>query len=227
MKCIGMLSVDQVRVVITSLILFTLISHVSAPTRSNSPLLAVGLMRVEDEKLAASLSVSRRASCVLSAPRKSKRPLSLAVSLIFSPTRDTDWTPSVSSRSSSRTYLAVYPSSRPRARIAAHVCCLSFSPLFPPFFSSPSDPSAVVETTSAVPYAVIGGVLALLVFTVICVLIITIWCSVRQKGNVMKGRLVPIHHVLTLLFSSVAHRKQRAPQRNEAVLFCFLFLHGR
>ena len=46
-----------------------------------------------------------------------------------------------------------------------------------------SDPGAVVETHSAVPYAVIGGVLALLVFTVICVLIVTIWCSVRQKGN--------------------------------------------
>lgn len=51
--------------------------------------------------------------------------------------------------------------------------CVSFS----------TDPGAVVETHSAVPYAVIGGVLALLVFTVICVLIVTIWCSVRQKGN--------------------------------------------
>uniref|UniRef100_A0A8D2ZZA8 Cell adhesion molecule 4 n=1 Tax=Scophthalmus maximus TaxID=52904 RepID=A0A8D2ZZA8_SCOMX len=46
-----------------------------------------------------------------------------------------------------------------------------------------ADPGAVVETHSAVPYAVIGGVLALLVFTVICVLIVTIWCSVRQKGS--------------------------------------------
>ncbi|XP_066539436.1 cell adhesion molecule 4 isoform X4 [Hoplias malabaricus] len=45
------------------------------------------------------------------------------------------------------------------------------------------DPGAVIETHSAVPYAVIGGVLALLVFTVICVLIVTIWCSVRQKGS--------------------------------------------
>ncbi|XP_033836990.1 cell adhesion molecule 4 isoform X3 [Periophthalmus magnuspinnatus] len=45
------------------------------------------------------------------------------------------------------------------------------------------DPGAVVETHSAVPYAVIGGVLALLVFTVICVLIVTIWCTVRQKGS--------------------------------------------
>uniref|UniRef100_A0A8C9U2I6 Cell adhesion molecule 4 n=1 Tax=Scleropages formosus TaxID=113540 RepID=A0A8C9U2I6_SCLFO len=45
------------------------------------------------------------------------------------------------------------------------------------------DPGAVVETQSAVPYAVIGGILALLVFAVICVLIVTIWCSVRQKGS--------------------------------------------
>ncbi|XP_014830539.1 PREDICTED: cell adhesion molecule 4 isoform X2 [Poecilia mexicana] len=50
-------------------------------------------------------------------------------------------------------------------------------------FLDPKDPGAVVETHSAVPYAVIGGVLALLVFTVICVLIVTIWCSVRQKGS--------------------------------------------
>ncbi|KAM8868900.1 cell adhesion molecule 4 [Spinachia spinachia] len=50
-------------------------------------------------------------------------------------------------------------------------------------FCSFSDPGAVVETHSAVPYAVIGGVLALLVFTVICALIVTIWCSVRQKGS--------------------------------------------
>ncbi|KAM3872806.1 cell adhesion molecule 4 [Diretmus argenteus] len=51
------------------------------------------------------------------------------------------------------------------------------------FAPDPKDPGAVVETHSAVPYAVIGGVLALLVFTVICVLIVTIWCSVRQKGS--------------------------------------------
>nr|XP_020445754.1 cell adhesion molecule 4 isoform X3 [Monopterus albus] len=51
------------------------------------------------------------------------------------------------------------------------------------FIQEPRDPGAVVETHSAVPYAVIGGVLALLVFTVICVLIVTIWCSVRQKGS--------------------------------------------
>ncbi|CAF93047.1 unnamed protein product, partial [Tetraodon nigroviridis] len=49
------------------------------------------------------------------------------------------------------------------------------------FALDPKDPGAVVETHSAVPYAVIGGILALLVFTVICVLIVTIWCSVRQK----------------------------------------------
>uniref|UniRef100_A0A8C5C5B7 Cell adhesion molecule 4 n=1 Tax=Gadus morhua TaxID=8049 RepID=A0A8C5C5B7_GADMO len=53
-------------------------------------------------------------------------------------------------------------------------------PIWDPYHK---DPGAVVETHSAVPYAVIGGVLALLVFTVICVLIITIWCSVRQKGS--------------------------------------------
>ena len=51
------------------------------------------------------------------------------------------------------------------------------------FLSLSSDPGAVVETHSAVPYAVVGGVLALLVFAIICVLIVTIWCSVRQKGN--------------------------------------------
>ncbi|XP_023689006.1 cell adhesion molecule 4 isoform X2 [Paramormyrops kingsleyae] len=51
------------------------------------------------------------------------------------------------------------------------------------FPAIPKDPGAVVETHSAVPYAVIGGVLALLVFAVICVLIVTVWCSVRQKGS--------------------------------------------
>ncbi|XP_052350672.1 cell adhesion molecule 4 isoform X6 [Oncorhynchus keta] len=53
----------------------------------------------------------------------------------------------------------------------------------PSYAPEPRDPGAVIETHSAVPYAVIGGVLALLVFTIICVLIITIWCSVRQKGS--------------------------------------------
>uniref|UniRef100_H3CFD1 Cell adhesion molecule 4 n=1 Tax=Tetraodon nigroviridis TaxID=99883 RepID=H3CFD1_TETNG len=43
--------------------------------------------------------------------------------------------------------------------------------------------SEVKGAVHAVPYAVIGGILALLVFTVICVLIVTIWCSVRQKGS--------------------------------------------
>uniref|UniRef100_A0A9J8A3I9 Cell adhesion molecule 4 n=2 Tax=Cyprinus carpio TaxID=7962 RepID=A0A9J8A3I9_CYPCA len=57
-------------------------------------------------------------------------------------------------------------------------------PFYLPFFSGlVYNPGAVVETHSAVPYAVIGGILALLVFTVICVLIVTIWCSVRQKGS--------------------------------------------
>ncbi|KAG5842916.1 hypothetical protein ANANG_G00182830 [Anguilla anguilla] len=45
------------------------------------------------------------------------------------------------------------------------------------------DPGAVVETHSAVPFAVIGGILALLVFAVICALIVTTWCSLRQKGS--------------------------------------------
>uniref|UniRef100_A0A3B3CE90 Cell adhesion molecule 4 n=1 Tax=Oryzias melastigma TaxID=30732 RepID=A0A3B3CE90_ORYME len=45
------------------------------------------------------------------------------------------------------------------------------------------DPGAVVDPQSAVPYKAIAVVLALLVFTVICVLVVTIWCSVRQKGS--------------------------------------------
>ncbi|XP_069041449.1 cell adhesion molecule 4 isoform X2 [Lepisosteus oculatus] len=49
--------------------------------------------------------------------------------------------------------------------------------------ADPRDPGAVVEAHSSVPYAVIGGILALLVFAIICVLIIIIWCSVRQKGS--------------------------------------------
>ncbi|KAG7216897.1 hypothetical protein INR49_001551 [Caranx melampygus] len=60
---------------------------------------------------------------------------------------------------------------------------VTLTSLTPRFALEPEDPGAVVETHSAVPYAVIGGVLALLVFTVICVLIVTIWCSVRQKGS--------------------------------------------
>uniref|UniRef100_A0A674DDV9 Cell adhesion molecule 4 n=1 Tax=Salmo trutta TaxID=8032 RepID=A0A674DDV9_SALTR len=58
----------------------------------------------------------------------------------------------------------------------SHPITLLITPSYAP------DPR-VIETHSAVPYAVIGGVLALLVFTIICVLIITIWCSVRQKGS--------------------------------------------
>uniref|UniRef100_A0A8C7LZL3 Cell adhesion molecule 4 n=1 Tax=Oncorhynchus mykiss TaxID=8022 RepID=A0A8C7LZL3_ONCMY len=61
-----------------------------------------------------------------------------------------------------------------------HPITLLITPSYAP---DPRDPGAVIETHSAVPYAVIGGVLALLVFTIICVLIITIWCSVRQKGS--------------------------------------------
>ncbi|KAF6716586.1 Cell adhesion molecule 4 [Oryzias melastigma] len=49
--------------------------------------------------------------------------------------------------------------------------------------ADPEDPGAVVDPQSAVPYKAIAVVLALLVFTVICVLVVTIWCSVRQKGS--------------------------------------------
>ncbi|XP_045574636.1 cell adhesion molecule 4 isoform X2 [Salmo salar] len=62
----------------------------------------------------------------------------------------------------------------------SHPITLLITPSYAP---DPRDPGAVIETHSAVPYAVIGGILALLVFTIICVLIITIWCSVRQKGS--------------------------------------------
>ncbi|XP_067304850.1 cell adhesion molecule 4 isoform X5 [Pseudorasbora parva] len=72
-------------------------------------------------------------------------------------------------------YVSVLPNSHPAI---AHPILPSSS-----FTKEYKDPGAVVETHSAVPYAVIGGILALLVFTVICVLIVTIWCSVRQKGS--------------------------------------------
>ncbi|XP_043117048.1 cell adhesion molecule 4 isoform X2 [Puntigrus tetrazona] len=72
-------------------------------------------------------------------------------------------------------YVSVLPKSHPAI---AHPTLPSSS-----FTKEYQDPGAVVETHSAVPYAVIGGILALLVFTVICVLIVTIWCSVRQKGS--------------------------------------------
>ncbi|XP_041427592.1 cell adhesion molecule 4 [Xenopus laevis] len=45
------------------------------------------------------------------------------------------------------------------------------------------DPGAIIEAQTQVPYAVIGGILALLVFLVICILIVMVWCSVRQKGS--------------------------------------------
>ncbi|XP_029432983.1 LOW QUALITY PROTEIN: cell adhesion molecule 4 [Rhinatrema bivittatum] len=45
------------------------------------------------------------------------------------------------------------------------------------------DPGAIIEAHTSVPYAIIGGILAILVFLVICVLIIMVWCSVRQKGS--------------------------------------------
>uniref|UniRef100_A0A7N8WPC1 Cell adhesion molecule 4 n=1 Tax=Mastacembelus armatus TaxID=205130 RepID=A0A7N8WPC1_9TELE len=69
-------------------------------------------------------------------------------------------------------------------RAADHYTLLVYGDSFALHHGFPAiNPGAVVETHSAVPYAVIGGVLALLVFTVICVLIVTIWCSVRQKGS--------------------------------------------
>ncbi|XP_074075536.1 cell adhesion molecule 4 [Macrotis lagotis] len=45
------------------------------------------------------------------------------------------------------------------------------------------DPGAVVEAQTSVPYAIVGGILALLVFLIICVLVGMVWCSVRQKGS--------------------------------------------
>lgn len=35
----------------------------------------------------------------------------------------------------------------------------------------------------AVPYAIVGGVLALLVFLLLCLLATMVWCSIRQKGG--------------------------------------------
>lgn len=37
------------------------------------------------------------------------------------------------------------------------------------------------------PYAIVGGILALLVFLIICVLVGMVWCSVRQKGEWRRG----------------------------------------
>ncbi|XP_059813452.1 cell adhesion molecule 4-like isoform X4 [Hypanus sabinus] len=45
------------------------------------------------------------------------------------------------------------------------------------------DQSAVVEPRTSTSYTIVGGVLAVLVFVVICVLIVTVWFSMRQKGS--------------------------------------------
>ncbi|XP_064425549.1 cell adhesion molecule 4 [Latimeria chalumnae] len=45
------------------------------------------------------------------------------------------------------------------------------------------DPGAIIEAQTSVPYAIIGGILAVLVFAVICILTVMVWCSVRQKGS--------------------------------------------
>ncbi|XP_062255603.1 cell adhesion molecule 4 isoform X2 [Platichthys flesus] len=81
--------------------------------------------------------------------------------------------------------VSVTTSAPPAPTSTQHITSHPVTPTLLPssFALDPKDPGAVVETHSAVPYAVIGGVLALLVFTVICVLIVTIWCSVRQKGS--------------------------------------------
>ncbi|XP_033928212.1 B-cell receptor CD22 [Melopsittacus undulatus] len=45
------------------------------------------------------------------------------------------------------------------------------------------DPGAVVAAPRAVPFAIVGGVLALLVFLLLCLLGALLWGSVRQKGS--------------------------------------------
>ncbi|KAM9603361.1 cell adhesion molecule 4 isoform 1-T2 [Morphnus guianensis] len=45
------------------------------------------------------------------------------------------------------------------------------------------DPGAVVAAQRSVPYAIVGGILALLVFLLICLLATMVWCSIRQKGS--------------------------------------------
>ncbi|XP_069792489.1 cell adhesion molecule 4 isoform X2 [Narcine bancroftii] len=45
------------------------------------------------------------------------------------------------------------------------------------------DQGAVVETRMSMGYTVVGGVLAVLVFLVICALIVTVWVSMKQKGS--------------------------------------------
>ena len=39
------------------------------------------------------------------------------------------------------------------------------------------------------PYAIVGGILALLVFLIICVLVGLVWYSVRQKGDWGRGQI--------------------------------------
>ncbi|XP_051901475.1 cell adhesion molecule 4 isoform X4 [Pristis pectinata] len=46
-----------------------------------------------------------------------------------------------------------------------------------------TDPGAVVEPQTATSYAIVGGVLAVFVFIVLCTLIVTVWVSLRQKGS--------------------------------------------
>lgn len=53
----------------------------------------------------------------------------------------------------------------------------------PTLLSPPPDPDAVVAAQRSVPYAIVGGILALLVFLLICVLVTMVWCSIRQKGG--------------------------------------------
>lgn len=47
----------------------------------------------------------------------------------------------------------------------------------------------MVEAQTSVPYAIVGGILALLVFLIICVLVGMVWCSVRQKGEWGRGQI--------------------------------------
>ncbi|XP_054035516.1 cell adhesion molecule 4 [Dryobates pubescens] len=45
------------------------------------------------------------------------------------------------------------------------------------------DPGAVVAAQRALPYAIVGGILALLVFLLLLLLAAMVWCSIRQKGS--------------------------------------------
>lgn len=91
-------------------------------------------------------------------------------------------------RASDQYVLVVYgkhrpaPSKQPRSPPRFAQACWLCSP----GASTPSrlpDPGAIVEAQTSVPYAIVGGILALLVFLVICVLIVMVWCSIRQKGE--------------------------------------------